>query len=171
MLLVLNALPYHMRKQALRYQLVRQRIGETGLSAVYANMVGGQDELIFDGASFAMNSKGDLTHQFDEFGETLGLIELQDGTPISGYIAASNTLEASVYQALCLGVKDYVGKNGIPGVLLGLSGGVDSALTMAIAVDALGAEVSESGNDAFTIYRRYKLIGCAYHGPDVGCRL
>jgi NAD+ synthase (glutamine-hydrolysing) len=139
-LLVLNASPYHMRKQALRYQLVRQRIGETGLSAVYANMVGGQDELIFDGASFAMNNKGELTHQFNEFGETLGLIELQNGTPISGYIAASNTLEASVYQALCLGVKDYVGKNGIPGVLLGLSGGVDSALTMAIAVDALGAE-------------------------------
>ena len=139
-LLVLNASPYHMGKQALRYQLVRQRIGETELSAVYANMVGGQDELIFDGASFAMNSKGELTHQFDEFGETLGLIELQDGAPVSGYVAASNTLEASVYQALCLGVKDYVAKNGIPGVLLGLSGGVDSALTMAIAVDALGAE-------------------------------
>ncbi len=139
-LLVLNASPYHMRTQAVRYQLVRQRIGEAGLSAVYVNMVGGQDELIFDGASFAMNSKGELTHQFDEFRETLGLIELQNGIPISGYIAASNILEASVYQALCLGVKDYVGKNGIPGVLLGLSGGVDSALTMAIAVDALGAD-------------------------------
>jgi NAD+ synthase (glutamine-hydrolysing) len=139
-ILVLNASPYHMRKQALRYEVVRQRINETGLSFVYANMTGAQDELVFDGASFAMNRKGELTHQFDEFTETLGLIELQDGIPIRGKMAPSRPFEASVYRALCLGVKDYVGKNGIPGVLLGLSGGVDSALTMAIAVDALGAD-------------------------------
>ena len=142
-LLVLNASPYHMCKQALRYQMVRQRISETGMSMVYANLVGGQDELIFDGASFAMNGKGELTHQFDEFRETLGLIELQNGVPVQG-ISRLQILEASVYQALCLGLKDYVGKNGIPGVLLGLSGGVDSALTMAIAVDALGADKVEA---------------------------
>lgn len=139
-LLVLNASPYHMRKQALRYQIVRRCISETAMSIVYANLVGGQDELIFDGASFAMNGKGELTHQFDGFSETLGLIELQNGAPVRGEIAPSQTLEASVYQALCLGLKDYIGKNGVPGVLLGLSGGVDSALTMAIAVDALGAD-------------------------------
>jgi NAD+ synthase (glutamine-hydrolysing) len=143
-LLVLNASPYHMRKQLLRYQIVRQRISETAMPIVYANLVGGQDELIFDGASFAMNGKGELTHQFGEFRETLGLIELQNSVPVLREIAPPQTLEASVYQALCLGLKDYVGKNGISGVLLGLSGGVDSALTMTIAVDALGADKVEA---------------------------
>jgi NAD+ synthase (glutamine-hydrolysing) len=139
MLIVLNASPYHMRKQALRHQIVRQRIRETGMPMIYINLVGAQDELIFDGASFAMNARGKLTHQFNELTETLGLIELQNGTLVPGEIAPSQTLEATVYQGLCLGLKDYVRKNGIPGVLLGLSGGVDSALTLAIAVDALGA--------------------------------
>jgi NAD+ synthase (glutamine-hydrolysing) len=139
-LLVLNSSPYHMRKLDLRHQIVRQRISETPMPIVYVNLVGGQDELVFDGASFAMNEKGELTHQLDEFVETLGVIELQNKTPLLGGIAASGTLEASVYKALCLGVKEYVDKNQIPGVLLGLSGGVDSALTIAIAVDALGAD-------------------------------
>ncbi len=143
-LLVLNASPYHMRKQALRHQIMRQRISETGMSMIYANLVGAQDELIFDGASFAMNGRGELTHQFNALTETLGLIELQNGAPVHGEITSSQTLEATVYQALCLGLKDYVQKNGIPGVLLGLSGGVDSALTLAIAVDALGAAKVEA---------------------------
>ncbi|MDE2366031.1 MAG: NAD+ synthase [Betaproteobacteria bacterium] len=138
-LLVLNSSPYHMCKQDLRYQIVRQRIGETAMPVIYANLVGGQDELIFDGASFAMNGKGELTHQFDEFKEALNLIELHDRNLVPGYIAPPRSVEASVYDALCLGIRDYIGKNGIPGVLLGLSGGVDSALTMTLAVDALGA--------------------------------
>lgn len=138
-LLVLNSSPYHMRKLDLRHQIVRQRIAETSLPLVYVNLVGGQDELVFDGASFAINEKGELTHQLDEFVESLGLIEFQNKTPVAGEAPASEVLEASVYKALCLGVKDYVDKNRIPGVLLGLSGGVDSALTLAIAVDALGA--------------------------------
>lgn len=142
-LLVLNSSPYHMRKQDLRYQIVRQRISETAIPLIYVNLAGGQDELVFDGASFAMNGKGELTHQFDEFKETLGLIELQNGAPVRGYIAPPPTVEASIYAALCLGVGDYTRKNGIPGVLLGLSGGIDSALTMAIAVDALGADKVE----------------------------
>ena len=128
-----------MRKLDLRHQIVRQRIAETSLPLVYVNLVGGQDELVFDGASFAINEKGELTHQLDEFVESLGLIEFQNKTPVAGEAPASEVLEASVYKALCLGVKDYVDKNRIPGVLLGLSGGVDSALTLAIAVDALGA--------------------------------
>lgn len=143
-LIVLNASPYHMRKQALRHQLVRQRIRETGMPVIYTNLIGAQDELIFDGASFAMNGKGELTHQFDELTETLGLIELQNGTPMRGEVSPPQILEATVYQALCLGLKDYIGKNGIPGVLLGLSGGVDSALTLAVAVDALGADRVEA---------------------------
>jgi NAD+ synthase (glutamine-hydrolysing) len=143
-LLVLNSSPYHMRKQELRHRIVRQRIGETAVPVIYANLVGGQDELIFDGASFAMNDKGELIYQFEEFKETLGLVELQNGTPVPGYIVPSRTVEASVYAGLCVGIRDYIEKNGIPGVLLGLSGGVDSALTAAIAVDALGADRVEA---------------------------
>jgi NAD+ synthase (glutamine-hydrolysing) len=143
-LLVLNSSPYHMRKQELRHRIVRQRIGETAVPVIYANLVGGQDELIFDGASFAMNDKGELIYQFEEFKETLGLVELQNGAPVPGYIVPSRTVEASVYAGLCVGIRDYIEKNGIPGVLLGLSGGVDSALTAAIAVDALGADRVEA---------------------------
>jgi NAD+ synthase (glutamine-hydrolysing) len=139
-LLVLNSSPYHMRKLDLRQQIVRQRIIEAPMPIVYVNLVGGQDELVFDGASFVMNEKGELAHQLDEFVETLGLIDFQNKTPMSGVSRRSGTVEASVYKALCLGVKDYVDKNRISGVLLGLSGGVDSALTLAIAVDALGAD-------------------------------
>nr|MBA3755236.1 NAD+ synthase [Nitrosomonas sp.] len=107
---------------------------------IHTNLVGGQDELVFDGASFAMNQQGELTHQLEEFVETIDLIDIQNNQPIKGKLAAPQSPIASVYQALCLGVKDYVQKNGFPGVLLGLSGGVDSALTLAIAVDALGTD-------------------------------
>lgn len=137
-LLVLNASPYHMNKQLSRYEVVRDRVAETGLPVVYANQVGGQDELVFDGASFAVDGKGELTHQFPAFEEVLGLIDLVEGVPVKGQIAPPLPLEAEVYKALTLGVRDYVGKNGFSGVLLGLSGGIDSALTLAVAVDALG---------------------------------
>jgi NAD+ synthase (glutamine-hydrolysing) len=139
-LLVSNASPYHIDKQPLRHKIIRDRIGETGLAVIYANMVGGQDELVFDGASFAMDAHGALTHQFVSFEETLGLIEIQDGKLMIGERIPAHTREDSIYRALCLGVQDYIGKNRFPGVLLGLSGGVDSALTLAVAVDALGAD-------------------------------
>jgi len=139
-LLVLNASPYHIDKQQTRHEAVRDRAVETKLAVVYANMVGGQDELVFDGASFAMSAEGQLTHQFAAFDEALGLIEIIDGKLVEGEKVAALQLDASIYRALCLGVKDYIGKNHFPGVLLGLSGGIDSALTLAIAVDALGAD-------------------------------
>lgn len=139
-LLVLNASPYHYDKQATRYETLRDRVGETGMPVIYANLVGGQDELVFDGASFAMDSEGAITHQFCAFEERLGVIELQDGRPVPGEQAGVLREEASIYQALCLGVRDYITKNRFPGVLLGLSGGIDSALTLAVAVDALGAD-------------------------------
>ncbi|MEO6422021.1 MAG: NAD+ synthase [Candidatus Nitrotoga sp.] len=139
-LLVLNASPYHVGKQPLRYKTIGDRIGETGLAIIYANMVGGQDELVFDGASFAMNAHGALTHQFVSFEETLGLIEIHNGELMPGERTPVQKDEDSIYRALCLGVRDYIGKNRFPGVLLGLSGGIDSALTLAIAVDALGAD-------------------------------
>ena len=139
-LLVLNASPFHLDKQPSRYEAIRDRIGETGLAMVYANLVGGQDELVFDGASFAMDAQGKLTHQFAHFEELLGLVEIYDGKPVPGEIVPALTQEESIYRTLCLGVQDYIGKNHFPGVLLGLSGGIDSALTLAVAVDALGAD-------------------------------
>ncbi|MGH8728224.1 MAG: NAD+ synthase [Burkholderiales bacterium] len=137
-LLVLNASPYHMDKQPTRIDAVRDRIAETGMPIVYANLVGGQDELVFDGASFAVDSAGQLVRQAQAFEEALAVIDLQGTKLLAGEIAEALPLEAAAYRALCLGVKDYVEKNHFPGVLLGLSGGVDSALTLAIAVDALG---------------------------------
>ncbi|MDP2761072.1 MAG: NAD+ synthase [Sideroxyarcus sp.] len=139
-LLVLNASPYHFDKIDARRDVVRQRVAETGLHVIYANLVGGQDELVFDGASFALNAKGELTHQFAAFSEQLGLVEMQDGNLLAGVMDSLPQDAESIYRALCLGVRDYIGKNGFPGVLLGLSGGIDSALTLAVAVDALGAD-------------------------------
>jgi NAD+ synthase (glutamine-hydrolysing) len=139
-LLVLNASPYAIDKQESRHRVIRERIAETGMAVVYANMVGGQDELIFDGGSFAMDRNGVLTAQGASFEDTMPMLEIQDDLRPVGEMAAELGEEASVYRALCLGVRDYITKNCFPGVLLGLSGGIDSALTLAIAVDALGAD-------------------------------
>lgn len=140
LLLVLNASPYAVQKIESRYDVLRQRINETGMSVVYANMVGGQDELVFDGGSFSMDREGRLTSQSVVFEEQLSFIELSVDAQPSGEMAGLPALEAGVYRALCLGLRDYIGKNRFPGVLLGLSGGIDSALTLAIAVDALGVD-------------------------------
>ncbi len=139
LLLVLNASPFHTGKQAERLAVARERIGECGLPLIYANLVGGQDELVFDGASFALDAGGTLTAQFAAFAEELCIVDYGDGVA-RGSITALPEGEAAVYQALVLGVRDYVGKNGFPSVLVGSSGGIDSALTLAVAVDALGAE-------------------------------
>jgi NAD+ synthetase len=138
-LLVLNASPYHMRKQASRYDVMRERVRETGMPLVYANLVGGQDELVFDGGSFALDRQGERVCELPLFEEALGIVTVVDGQPQSGAIAPQESVEAEVYKALVLGVRDYVGKNGFPGAIVGLSGGVDSALTLCIACDALGA--------------------------------
>lgn len=140
LLLVLNASPFHMGKQATRHATLRQRVEENGMPALYCNMVGGQDELVFDGASFALDASGRLTHQLPAFGEAVTLVEISDSHVLPGELAAEPPVEALVYEALKLGVRDYLGKNGFPGAIIGLSGGIDSALTLAIAVDALGAD-------------------------------
>jgi NAD+ synthetase len=140
LLLVLNASPYHLDKYEDRAAALRQRIAATGMPAIYANLVGGQDELIFDGGSFVLDSHGRETSRLPQFEEALGLVEIANGEPLPGTIAPPLALEAQVYGALVLGVRDYIGKNGFPGVLIGLSGGIDSALTLAVAVDALGAD-------------------------------
>ena len=139
-LLVLNASPYHMDKQRVRYDVMRERVAETGMALVYANLVGGQDELVFDGGSFVLNREGAVTHQLPLFEEALGMVTLTDSDPQPGIVTAALSQDAEVYGALVTGVRDYINKNGFPGVLLGLSGGIDSALTLAIAVDALGAD-------------------------------
>jgi len=139
-LLVPNGSPFHMRKQHQRMEVMRENVSSCGMSLVYANLVGGQDELIFDGNSFVLNAKGDLCAQLKHCEADLQLIEFEGAEPQPSTIHADGSIEAQIYQALVLGVRDYVTKNGFPGVLLGLSGGVDSALTLAIAVDALGAD-------------------------------
>lgn len=139
-LLVLNASPYAIDKQKSRHHVIRERIAETGMAVVYANMAGGQDELIFDGGSFAMDRNGVLTAQAALFADALLMLEMQEDLRPLGEKVAELGEEASVYRALCLGVRDYITKNRFPGVVLGLSGGIDSALTLAIAVDALGAD-------------------------------
>ncbi|NMG27391.1 NAD+ synthase [Aromatoleum evansii] len=139
-LLGLNASPYHMNKLQRRYEVLRERVGGTGLPVVYCNMVGGQDELVFDGASFALNPDGSLAWQTSAFDERLDIVRLQGDRWVDGEQIDGRPIEAEVYEALKVGVRDYLGKNGFPGALIGLSGGIDSALTLCIAVDALGAD-------------------------------
>lgn len=140
LLLVLNASPFHMDKQRLRYEVLRERIADTGLPVAYCNLVGGQDELVFDGGSFALDQDGTLAWQGSVFAEEVSTLHFVDGAWQDRAILPVRPVEADVYDALVLGVRDYLGKNGFPGALIGLSGGVDSALTLAIAVDALGAD-------------------------------
>ncbi|MBS1190475.1 MAG: NH(3)-dependent synthetase [Rhodocyclaceae bacterium] len=140
LLLVLNASPCHLEKQALRTRVLGERVASTGIPAVYANLVGGQDELVFDGGSFALDAQGEVCMRLPQFEEALGLVEYDAGTLRSDEMAVVLGPEAEAYQALVLGVRDYLGKNGFPGAIIGLSGGIDSALTLAVAVDALGPE-------------------------------
>jgi NAD+ synthase (glutamine-hydrolysing) len=139
-LLSLNASPYHMDKLETRYEVLIDRVKETGLPLIYTNLVGGQDELVFDGASFVMDAQGKITHQLPSFVELLDYVDIVNKQPVATPIIPALSLEAMVYNALKLGLADYVNKNGFPSVVLGLSGGIDSALTLAIAVDALGAD-------------------------------
>jgi len=144
LLVVINGSPYSLQYQRRREDIVRARIKDTGLPVVYVNQIGGQDELIFDGGSFVMNAAGEIVQRAPPFKEELYAVDIDliDGkaVPRRGHIEPELSKEASVYNALVLGVRDYVSKHRFPGVVLGLSGGIDSALTLAIAVDALGAE-------------------------------
>jgi NAD+ synthase (glutamine-hydrolysing) len=144
LLLVINGSPYSLQYQRRREDIVRARIKDIGLPVVYVNQIGGQDELIFDGGSFVMKAAGEVVQRAAPFKETLYAVEvdLVDGkaVPRAGHIEPELSQEASVYNALVLGVRDYVSKHKFPGIVLGLSGGIDSALTLAIAVDALGAD-------------------------------
>ncbi|KVF67655.1 NAD+ synthase [Burkholderia vietnamiensis] len=139
-LLIPNGSPYHMNKEALRIDILRARIRETGLPMVYVNLVGGQDELVFDGGSFVLDGDGVLVAKMPLFDEGHAIVEFDGARPLPGAIAPELPVDAQVYRALVTGVRDYISKNGFPGVLIGLSGGVDSALVLAVACDALGPE-------------------------------
>lgn len=142
-ILSLNASPFENAKTDMRMMHAVSRMTETGLPFVYVNMVGGQDELVFDGSSFALNLGGKIASQMPSFSEGLSLLEVrsQSGTcHLTGQISRPAAAEEDVWRALTLGVRDYVEKNGFPGVILGLSGGVDSAIVAVLAVDALGPE-------------------------------
>jgi len=140
-MVTINGSPYDTGHQARREAMLRQRILESGLGVVYANLVGGQDELVFDGASMALDSSGELVYRAASFGEALDLLEVTPaGRLLPAKIEPAPGLVEGVYRALVLGTGDYVNKHRFPDIVLGLSGGIDSALTLAVAVDALGPE-------------------------------
>ncbi len=148
-LLNLNASPYRRGKADARESLVCLRAGEHQIPILYANLVGGQDELVFDGGSFAVDETGALRQRAPFFQEALLPVRFQlapDGTPRlqPAEIAPAPPELQGIYEALVLGVRDYVHKNGFRGAVLGLSGGIDSALTLALAVDALGSDQVEA---------------------------
>ncbi len=144
LLVVINASPYERGKQREREAVARERVREVALPLAYVNTLGGQDELVFDGNSFVMNAEGEVVLRAPPFEAGLYCAEFTREAgrvvPRPGVVAPELSETASVYSALVLGVRDYVNKHGFPGVVMGLSGGIDSALTLAIAVDALGAD-------------------------------
>jgi NAD+ synthase len=167
-----NGSPFEVDKQDVRLNRAVARVTETGLPLIYVNQLGGQDELVFDGASFALDAKGKPLVRLPAWQAavvTTTWRRAQDGWTAEGPLAPEPGREESVYQAMMLGLRDYVGKNGFPGVVLGLSGGIDSALAAAVAADALGRDKvwcvmmpspytsQESLDDAAGVA---KLLGC-----------
>ena len=143
-LVVLNGSPYEMDKPGLRQELARARVKESGLALVYVNQIGGQDELVFDGASFVLDPAGQVRAQLTAFAAQVATVRFDMDNailvPQDGPMAALPDENEAIYKALVVGLGDYVNKNYFPGVMIGLSGGVDSAITAAVAVDALGAD-------------------------------
>ena len=143
LILNLNASPYDIDKQLRRKALLERKARENCVSIVYVNLVGGQDELVFDGGSMVFDHSGHLDVEIPQFVEGLFPVDFlceHHCQPISQSLPSEPALEENVYKALVLGVRDYVNKNGFKSVVLGLSGGIDSAVTLAVAVDALGPE-------------------------------
>ncbi len=143
LLAVINASPFHIGKGLEREQMMRERVLACGLPLVYAHLVGGQDEVVFEGHSFALNADGTVAGRapsFVEYGFVVQAGRTQARIHLAGQVAPERSAEADLWDALVLGVRDYVGKNGFPSVILGLSGGIDSALVLAVAVDALGKD-------------------------------
>jgi NAD+ synthase (glutamine-hydrolysing) len=172
LIISLNASPFHAGKIQQREDVILQQAQQSGIAVVYVNAIGGQDELIFDGASFVANRNGEVVYRAAEFEEQLDVVTFEQKQAHPYRLQALYSSEESVYRALVLGIRDYVRKNGFKGALLGLSGGIDSALTLALAVDALGADQVEavlmpsrytqdmSNEDAVA---EAQLLGVQYH--------
>jgi NAD+ synthase (glutamine-hydrolysing) len=172
----INGSPYHTNKIPERRAVVCERAKALQTPVIYTNQIGGQDELVFDGASFATDHNGHVVHQMASFAEGLSAVTLVKGEAGVGVIGSEMVPEpeflASVYSALVLGVRDYVLKNGFSGVVIGLSGGIDSALTTTIAVDALGKENVDvimmpfrytSDISKFDAHAEAQALGIKYH--------
>ncbi len=143
----LNASPFHIDRSAERFEIVSQRARANRMPIVYVNLVGAQDELVFDGASFVVDHNGSLIQRSGHFDEALLRVDFGVGPPLMplpGVVVAEQPLEESVYRAIVVGVRDYIQKNGFRGAVIGLSGGIDSALTLAVTVDAIGADKVEA---------------------------
>jgi len=138
-LAVLNASPFHLDKAGEREVRMAERARATGLPVLFSHLAGGQDEVVFDGASFGVDARGAIGVRGPSFDEALVVAEVEGGA-VRGTVQPLPSLEAQAWAALVTGVRDYLGKNGFPGAIIGLSGGIDSALVLAIAVDALGAD-------------------------------
>jgi NAD+ synthase (glutamine-hydrolysing) len=176
LLINLNASPFHAGKGIEREALLKQRVRETGIPVVYVNLVGGQDELVFDGGSVVMDAQGAVTHRAPPCEEVLLPVDFEPDSggvrPSPGTCVPHKDATEAVYQVLLLGVRDYIRKNRFEGAVIGLSGGVDSALTLAIAVDALGADRVEAvmmpsrytaGMSLEDARAEAQALGVAYH--------
>ena len=139
-LCVLNASPFHIDKHEEREERMAARARAIGLPLLYSHLVGGQDEVVFDGASFAVDADGTVQARAPMFEPATLLVEIHRDGALRGALAPVPEVEAQAWGALVTGVRDYLGKNGFPGAIIGLSGGIDSALVLAVAVDALGAD-------------------------------
>ena len=144
LIIVINGSPYEKDGQSKRENIVKQRALQTDLPIVYLNMIGGQDELVFDGASFVMSKNGEIKYRATSFEESMDLFEFDlinnECVPIKSNISSKLSVAESVYKALVRGTKDYIEKHNFSGVVMGLSGGIDSALTLSIACDAIGSD-------------------------------
>ena len=175
LILNLNASPFHRSKQNERIAVVAQRVAEIGVPVVYVNQVGGQDELVFDGGSFVMNAQKQVVRQLPRFDNASEVVAYPFESPQSAPAVSSECLAGfalsdlqEVWQALVVGVRDYVNKNGFPGVVLGLSGGVDSALTLAVAEAALGADRVQAVMMPFKYTSQMSLEDAAEQANSMG---
>ena len=168
--LVLNASPYEVGKPQHRIETMAALVKQLNINLVYCNQVGGQDDLIFDGTSFVLNKSGEVALQAPSFQENLAIAEfdaeqLQFNT---GSIAPALDTMAEIYQSLVMATRDYVQRSGFPGVILGLSGGIDSALTLAIAVDALGADKVQAVMMPYTYTAQISVEDAAAQAKNMG---
>lgn len=171
LMITINGSPYHNKQVAERLAVLRTRVGEGGMPIVYVNQIGGQDELVFDGASLVMDHTGSVRVQLPQYQEQLSPVQIEVGDVLEFRSESQVPLldsEAELYGALVLGLRDYVNKNGFTGVVLGLSGGIDSALTLALAVDALGHQRVQAIMMPFTYTAQMSIDDAAEQARNLG---